>query len=165
MRLIVMSMSRRPGTRSIGLLAITAILFFCGSIYSAEKKVDFDVLIQISGNDLMRYSKNKFTVGAGQKVKLEFKNIGKLPKAAMGHNIVVLKKGIDVLDFCNEALKFPNEDYFPKTKKNEVIANTKLLGPGESDIVYFVAPSKGDYDFVCSFPGHFAMMKGKMTVE
>ena len=165
MRLIVMSMSRRPGTRSISLLAITAILFFCGSIYSAEKKVDFDVLIQISGNDLMRYSKNKFTVGAGQKVKLEFKNIGKLPKAAMGHNIVILKKGIDVLDFCNEALKFPNEDYFPKTKKNEVIANTKLLGPGESDIVYFVAPSKGDYDFVCSFPGHFAMMKGKMTVE
>ncbi|HBU58483.1 MAG TPA: azurin [Verrucomicrobiales bacterium] len=165
MRLIVMSMSRRHGTRSIGLLAITAILFFCGSIYSAEKKVDFDVLIQISGNDLMRYSKNKFTVGAGQKVKLEFKNIGKLPKAAMGHNIVILKKGIDVLDFCNEALKFPNEDYFPKTKKNEVIANTKLLGPGESDIVYFVAPSKGDYDFVCSFPGHFAMMKGKMTVE
>ncbi len=160
-----MSMSRRPGTRSIGLLAITAILFFCGSIYSAEKKVDFDVLIKISGNDLMRYSKNKFTVGTGQKVKLEFKNIGKLPKAAMGHNIVILKKGIDVLDFCNEALKFPNEDYFPKTKKNEVIANTKLLGPGESDIVYFVAPSKGDYDFVCSFPGHFAMMKGKMTVE
>ena len=160
-----MSMSRRPGTRSISLLAITAILFFCGSIYSAEKKVDFDVLIQISGNDLMRYSKNKFTVGTGQKVKLEFKNIGKLPKAAMGHNIVILKKGIDVLGFCNEALKFPNEDYFPKTKKNEVIANTKLLGPGESDIVYFVAPSKGDYDFVCSFPGHFAMMKGKMTVE
>ena len=165
MRLIAMSMSRRHGTSSIGLLAITSILFFCGSIYSAEKKVDFDVLIQISGNDLMRYSKNKFTVGAGQKVKLEFKNIGKLPKAAMGHNIVILKKGIDVLGFCNEALKFPNEDYFPKTKKNEVIANTKLLGPGESDIVYFVAPSKGDYDFVCSFPGHFAMMKGKMTVE
>ena len=165
MRLIVMSMSRRHGTSSIGLLAITSILFFCGSIYSAEKKVDFDILIQISGNDLMRYSKNKFTVGAGQKVKLEFKNIGKLPKAAMGHNIVILKKGIDVLGFCNEALKFPNEDYFPKTKKNEVIANTKLLGPGESDIVYFVAPSKGDYDFVCSFPGHFAMMKGKMTVE
>ncbi len=160
-----MSMSRRHGTSSIGLLAITSILFFCGSIYSAEKKVDFDVLIQISGNDLMRYSKNKFTVGAGQKVKLEFKNIGKLPKAAMGHNIVILKKGIDVPGFCNEALKFPNEDYFPKTKKNEVIANTKLLGPGESDIVYFVAPSKGDYDFVCSFPGHFAMMKGKMTVE
>ena len=160
-----MSMSRRPGTRSISLLAITAILFFCGSIYSAEKKVSFDVLIQISGNDMMRYSKNKFTVGAGQKVKLEFKNIGKLPKAAMGHNIVILKKGIDVLGFCNEALKFPNEGYFPKTKNNEVVANTKLLGPGESDIVYFVAPSKGDYDFVCSFPGHFALMKGKMTVE
>tara|TARA_B100000287_G_C20493970_1_gene726236 strand:+ start:212 stop:694 length:483 start_codon:yes stop_codon:yes gene_type:complete len=160
-----MSISKRPSTRSIGLLAITAVLLFCGSIYSAEKKVSFDVLIQISGNDMMRYSKNKFTVGAGQKVKLEFKNIGKLPKAAMGHNIVILKKGIDVLSFCNEALKFPNEGYFPKTKKNEVVANTKLLGPGESDIVYFVAPSKGDYDFVCSFPGHFALMKGKMTVE
>ena len=160
-----MRISKKNSIHSFGLLAITAVLFFCGSIYSAEKKVSFDVLVQISGNDMMRYSKNKFTVGAGQKVKLEFKNIGKLPKAAMGHNIIILKKGTDVLGFCNEALKFPNEGYFPETKKNEVIAYTKLLGPGESDIVYFVAPSKGDYDFVCSFPGHFALMKGKMTVE
>ena len=160
-----MRISKKSSTRSFCLLVITAVLFFCGSINSAEKKVNFDVLIQISGNDMMKYSKNKFTVGAGQKVKLELKNIGKLPKAAMGHNIVILKKGIDVQGFCNEALKFPNEDYFPKTKKNEVIAKTKLLGPGESDIVYFEAPSKGDYDFVCSFPGHFALMKGKMTVE
>ena len=160
-----MSIIKKNSIHSFGLLAITAVLFFCGSIYSAEKKVSFDVLVQISGNDMMRYSKNKFTVGAGQKVKLEFKNIGKLPKAAMGHNIIILKKGTDVLGFCNEALKFPNEGYFPETKKNEVIACTKLLGPGESDIVYFVAPSKGDYDFVCSFPGHFALMKGKMTVE
>ena len=160
-----MMISKKNSIHSFGLLAITAVLFFCGSIYSAEKKVSFDVLVQISGNDMMRYSKNKFTVGAGQKVKLEFKNIGKLPKAAMGHNIIILKKGIDVIGFCNEALKFPNEVYFPETKKDEVIACTKLLGPGESDIVYFVAPSKGDYDFVCSFPGHFTLMKGKMTVE
>ena len=85
-----MSISKRPNTRSIGLLSITAVLLFCGSIYSAEKKAGFDVLIQISGNDMMRYSKNKFTVGAGQKVKLEFKNIGKLPKAAMGHNLSLI---------------------------------------------------------------------------
>ena len=94
-----------------------------------------------------------------------FKNIGKLPKVAMGHNVVILKKGVNVAVFCTEAIKFPTEGYFPKTKKDDVIATTKLLGPDESDTVFFTAPAPGVYDYVCTFPGHFALMKGKMTVK
>ena len=29
----------------------------------------------------------------------------------------------------------------------------------------FTAPDPGDYQFVCSFPGHFAMMRGIMVVK
>ena len=29
----------------------------------------------------------------------------------------------------------------------------------------FLPPKKGVYDFICSFPGHYAMMKGKFIVE
>jgi azurin len=40
------------------------------------------------------------------------------------------------------------------------------LGPGEEEIVSFTAPKeKGAYEYVCTFPGHVAMMRGTMTVQ
>ena len=49
--------------------------------------------ITITGNDTMQFDLKTFEVNAGDKVELTFKNIGKIPKIAMGHNLVVLKKG------------------------------------------------------------------------
>ena len=51
-----------------------------------------DQKITISGNDLMQFDIKEFSVTAGEKVELEFKNIGKMPKIAMGHNLVILKQ-------------------------------------------------------------------------
>ena len=55
--------------------------------------------ILITGNDTMQFSTKEFSVTAGEKVELEFKNIGKLPKIAMGHNLVILKEGVSALAF------------------------------------------------------------------
>ena len=57
------------------------------------------------------------------------------------------------------------KDYFPETKKSDIIAHTKLLGPGEEETIEFTAPGAGQYQYFCSFPGHFALMKGVMTVK
>lgn len=132
---------------------------------STSSKQKFDVHVNIDGTDTMMYSKKSFNVKSGQKVKLTFKNIGKLPKVAMGHNIVILKNSVDLVDFCNEAVKFPTNEYFPKGREKDVIGRTKLLGPGEEDTIYFVAPEQGTYEYVCTFPGHFALMRGKMIVK
>ena len=128
-------------------------------------KKKFDVHVKIDGTDTMMYSKTSFDIKSDQKVKLTFKNTGKLPKVAMGHNIVILKKTVNLFEFCNEAVKFPTNEYFPKGREKDVIGRTKLLGPGEEDTIYFMAPDPGVYEFVCTFPGHFALMKGKMTVK
>ena len=128
-------------------------------------KQKFDVNVSIDGTDTMMYSKNSFEVKSGQKIKLTFKNTGKLPKVAMGHNIVILKKSVDLVKFCSEAVKFPTNEYFPKGREKDVIGRTKLLGPGEEDTIYFMAPEPGTYEYVCTFPGHFALMKGKMIVK
>jgi azurin len=38
--------------------------------------------------------------------------------------------------------------------------------PETSDTIFFNAPTvPGDYDFVCTFPGHSALMKGIFRVE
>ena len=46
-----------------------------------------------------------------------------------------------------------------------VIANTVLIGPGESTEVTFTAPESGTYQFVCTFPGHNFTMFGDFVVN
>ena len=147
---------------------ILASIFFLNAAFfaTAEKKADHE--ITISGNDTMQFDVKNFDVIAGNKVKLIFKNAGKLPKIAMGHNLVLLKKGVSAIAFGQKALGAGANavNPLPDSLKGDVIANTKLLGPGEEEIVSFTAPKeKGAYEYVCTFPGHFAMMRGTMTVK
>lgn len=123
--------------------------------------------IELEGHDDMTYDKTLFKIKAGEDVKLTFKNVGKLPIEAMGHNVIILKEGADVEAFALEALKEKANDYVPQTDamKNEIVAHTKLIGPGESDEITFSIPSPGVYDFICTFPGHHGTMKGKIVVE
>ena len=123
--------------------------------------------ITITGNDTMQFDKREFTVKSGEKVELEFKNIGKLPKIAMGHNLLILKKGISSLKFGQKVMSLGASatNALPEGSMEDVIAATKLLGPGENETITFTAPEPGDYQFVCSFPGHFAMMRGIMVVK
>ena len=52
-----------------------------------------------------------------------------------------------------------------KRTKEEIISFTKVIAGGESTTITFEAPPKGIYNFLCSVPGHFGLMKGKFIVE
>ena len=52
----------------------------------------------------MQFDVKNFEVKAGKSVIITFKNAGKLPKIAMGHNLVLLKKGITAISFGQKAL-------------------------------------------------------------
>tara|TARA_Y200000002_G_scaffold371567_1_gene368368 strand:+ start:1021 stop:1476 length:456 start_codon:yes stop_codon:yes gene_type:complete len=136
------------------------------SFLYAEKKAEHK--ITISGNDTMQFDVKNFEVKAGKSVIITFKNAGKLPKIAMGHNLVLLKKGITAISFGQKALGAGANavNALPDSLKGDVIASTKLLGPGEEEVLSFTAPKEtGAYEYVCTFPGHFAMMRGTMTVK
>ncbi len=125
-------------------------------------------MLLVEGNDTMQYTVKQLTVKAGQQVKLVFKNIGSMPKAAMGHNLVVLKEGVTAMAFGPSVVAKGTADngYLPDDAKKDVIAHTKLLGPGEHDTIEFMAPEKPcTLEYVCTFPGHFALMNGKITVQ
>ena len=72
-------------------LVLVLSLLSAVCILSADKKKVQE--ITISGNDTMQFDVKNFEVTSGKDVKLTFKNVGKLPKIAMGHNLVILKKG------------------------------------------------------------------------
>lgn len=123
--------------------------------------------ITVTGNDTMQFDLKSFEVKAGETVELTFKNIGKIPKIAMGHNLVVLKKGISAVAFGQKAMGAGANatNALPDSVKGDTIASTKLLGPDETETITFTAPEAGDYEYVCTFPGHFALMRGVMKVN
>jgi azurin len=125
--------------------------------------------VQIQADDKMRYDVTAFDAKPGQKIKVTIKNIGTTPKFSMGHNFVMLDKSVNtgnVTKFLDAASTDAAHDYVPPSSK-EVLAHSKLLGPGETDTVTFTAPYvPGEYLYLCSFPGHYSQgTKGFMTVK
>jgi len=143
---------------------LAALWMFTGVAVRAQEAAE----IHIRGNDEMKYDVTAFEVKAGQKVRLTLRNAGKLPRQVMGHNLTILKPGSSKEAFALEANKFAANDYIPTSSpfKDQIIAHTRLLGPGESQTIEFTAPAEaGEYDYVCSFPGHCKVMSGRMTVK
>ncbi len=134
---------------------------FCQFATAQDKK------IEITGNDQMQFNIQAFEVTEGQKVVLSFKHIGQLPVLAMGHNVVILNAGTDVPAFATKCAPARDTGYIPQDEesKKAVVAHTKMIGGGESDEITFTAPAAGEYPFICSFPGHFSIMQGVMTVK
>jgi|SRR5690554_2295805 len=122
------------------------------------------VTLTIAGDDHMKYDKDKLTVKEGQEVTLILTHPGTMTKDAMGHNWVLLKKGVDIQEFAMEAIGAKDNGYIP-VGTNKVIAHTDMIGGGEETKITFTAPKKGTYNFLCTFPGHFATMQGKFIVE
>ena len=125
--------------------------------------------VTVQADDKMRFDLTAFEVKPGQKVVVTFKNVGTTPKFSMGHNFVVLDRSVNpqnVTKFLDAASTEASHDYVPPGAK-EVLAHSKLLGPGETDTVTFNAPYvPGDYLYLCSFPGHYSQgTKGFMTVK
>lgn len=122
--------------------------------------------IEITANDAIRFSVTEITAAPGERLSLTLVNIGSMPKFSMGHNFLLLALETDVPKFLTDAAASPTTEYVPEAQKHLVLAATKLLGPGERDVVTFAAPSTpGRYEFVCSFPGHYQVgMKGVLIV-
>lgn len=143
------------------LASITLTIMPVLSLIGETKKVT------ITGNDTMQFDLKTIEAKAGEKIELTFKNVGKIPKIAMGHNLVVLKKGISAIAFGQKAMGAGANatNALPDSVKGDTIAATKLLGPAESETITFSVAEAGDYEYVCTFPGHFAMMRGVLKIK
>ena len=125
--------------------------------------------VAVNADDKMKFDLTAFEVAPGQKVTVTFKNVGTTPKFSMGHNFVLLDRAVNVGNVqtvLDKASTDAAHDYGPPGAK-EVLAHSKLLGPGETDTVTFNAPFvPGEYLYLCSFPGHYSQgTKGFMTVK
>lgn len=105
---------------------------------------------------------------AGKQLKVTLTNISKLSSAAaMSHNWLLLKPKADPSAFARASIQAKENDYVAPEKMNFVIKETGLVAPGKSVTITFTTPEKaGDYEYICTFPGHFAAgMRGTLHVK
>ena len=112
----------------------------------------------------MRFNLNEIKVKEGDLVELTLIHVGELDVKIMGHNFVLLKPGVDINEFAKKAMKAKANDYIP-VDSPDVIVHTEMIGGGQKTSITFDAPEPGTYQFVCSFPGHVALMNGEFIVE
>jgi azurin/glucose/arabinose dehydrogenase len=109
----------------------------------------------------LKFDIETITVKAGSKMKITFKN-----NDDMLHNLVFTAPGASN-EVGEMALKLglngQKLNYIPTSSK--VLYHTLLLQPNQSDTIYFTAPDKpGSYQYVCTYPGHYLVMKGILKV-
>ena len=123
--------------------------------------------VSLKGDDAMKFDLKEATVSAAcPTITVELTHTGKMPAAAMGHNVVIAAtKDMDAV--ARAGSKAGVAGNYVNQADARVIAATPLVGGGQKTKVTF--PGKkltagGDYTFFCSFPGHSMLMKGKLVV-
>ena len=143
------------------LCAATVLALASAPVLAAECSVD------IAGNDQMQFDKKEITVSKSCKqFTVNLKHHGTLAKNVMGHNWVLTKQA-DMQGAVNDGMAAGLDNNYVKKDDARVIAHTKVIGGGETDSVTFDVSKLAagqDYAYFCSFPGHFALMKGVLKL-
>ena len=121
------------------------------------------VTIEIgSKGEELAFDKTELTVSAGQTVTIRFKN----NSAVQQHNWILVKGGeAEAAAIANAGLSAgPAANYLPADKSN-IIAESPLANGNETVEVTFTAPAAGTYLYICTVPGHYPLMQGKLVVN
>jgi len=144
-------------------VAVSLLTLASTSLFAAECAVTVD------STDQMTYTTKEFTVDKSCKAfTVTLTHSGNLPKNVMGHNLVISKTA-DMQAIATEGMGQGLDKEYLKADDPRIIAHTKLIGAAEKQDSITLDLSRleagGDYSFFCTFPGHVAMMKGKVIVK
>ena len=137
-------------------LIFASVLAPVASAPSAARRV----VIRPVGNQ-MNFAVTTFRVRAGEQVRLVFENTATVD--AMKHNVVILDDAAAIDRVGIAAISAADQGYIPDDEA--ILFYTPLAGPQETVEVTFTAPSEpGAYPYICTYPGHYVLMRGVMTV-
>ena len=101
-----------------------------------------------------------------QSLTITLKHVGNLPQQFMGHNWV-LSTTEDMMPLTGVSMQAGAPNYLPEND-SRVIAATEMIGGGQESSVTFdisALNSSTEYTYFCTFPGHYAIMKGVFIIE
>lgn len=130
------------------------------------RAVSVDVFVIHTVHEQMRYDTTRIEVQAGREFQIIFENDDGLP-----HNLLIvppgkhLEIGTAAMTMTPDKLDKQGRAYIPPAYEKQILAGTKLLEPGQKETLKLKAPAKpGDYEYVCTFPGHALIMWGTLAV-
>jgi plastocyanin len=133
---------------------LTLALVACGAGEVAEEAVT-EQTIAVDMQDIFYGPDNdnvqnppEWTVSSGAEVTVRMENMG-----ALEHSWVILKQGETVPPAYDDAVD-----------GDKVLFSSGNVAAGAGDQVTFTAPAPGEYNVLCTVPGHGAVMQGKLIV-
>ncbi len=140
----------------LGVGMVLGVLLCASQAQGASRKIEMGV---IPGG--LKYNMTEFQVSAGESVEFIFNNNGLIP-----HNWLLTRPG-KLNDVITDAMALGVDglakDFIPDS--SDILQSVALVQPGKSITLKFTAPETvGNYPYVCTFPGHFNLMRGVMKV-
>jgi len=128
------------------------------------KELTVPVFVIKTVREQMRYDVTRLVVQNGKPFEIVLEN-----GDAMPHNLVFTMPNSrkEVAEAATpmkpEQLDAQGRAYIPKSTK--ILGATKMVDPGKSERLQIVAPAEeGEYEYVCTFPGHWMIMWGTLIV-
>ena len=129
---------------------------------SAERGMGPTVRVQAAAG--LRFVPRELRVAAGSAVRLIFEN-----PDVMTHNLVLVDAGAadEIGALADRLAADPQgmaKGYLPVSSK--VLQATPLVNPkGRAELNFTAPKTPGRYPFLCTFPGHWRLMRGELIVE
>lgn len=143
-------------------LALVALLA-AGAVHAQD-----NCTIDLKGSDGMKFDQQSVTVSSScETITIKLEHVGKLPEQSMGHNVVISPTAF-FQAAAQDGMKAGPQNNYVQPDDERVIAFTEMIGGGESTTASFPGSKlkAGEaYTFYCSFPGHWAIMKGELVVQ
>ena len=112
----------------------------------------------------LQFVQKELRAKAGERLSLTLEN-----PDVMQHNWVLIKpdSAERIGDLANKMIAAPDalaRNYVPDSP--DIICHTRVVDPQKTTTIHFHAPSAaGRYPYLCTFPGHSAIMRGVLVVE
>jgi putative membrane-bound dehydrogenase-like protein len=160
----IMSASSRIFTKDRSILRLLASEYFSEVLGNEASLAEAEVVLELGviPNE-MKYDQTALRVPAGAMVEIRFRN-----QDFMQHNLLIITPGsLEEVGAAADAMASASDaaerQYIPEIP--EVLFKTPLVDPDSEYLLRFRAPTQaGEYPFVCTFPGHWRMMNGILTV-
>jgi len=121
------------------------------------------IVIFATGNTMYNMAFEPNVIYAKSNTLIKINLINKGIDTMMIHNIIFTQKG-KADEIGIKALRAGEaKQYIPDHPA--VIAASDLVMPLDSVQVSFEAPPVGTYPFICSYPGHYLKMRGRLVIQ
>jgi len=126
-----------------------------------KELVEVTVIAKGESMSEIAFEPASMSIPANSKVKLTLNN--QSSAEGMLHNFVLVELGTGQ-EIATAGIKAGSENNFVPND-DRVIAYTVVSKMGETVTIEFDAPAKGSYHYICTYPGHYPKMIGRLNVE